>query len=202
MEDRFYLLKVRLLDIEPEIWRRFVVPADITLDRLHDVIQIVMGWHDYHLHDLMIGKKRYTEDPDCPEDGLEEGNYYLVDLIKRKGQKFSYTYDFGDNWEHELVLEDSRYSSPDLIAEIQCLEGERACPPEDVGSVPGYYDFCEAVKNPDDEEFESMNEWYDSFPWYESGFDSERFNLDQVNSELLKYMRWSRDRYKGWYRSE
>jgi hypothetical protein len=202
MEDRFYLLKVRLLDIEPEIWRRFVVPADITLDRLHDVIQIVMGWQDYHLHDLMIGKQRYTEDPEYPEDGLEEGNYYLVDLIKRKGQKFSYTYDFGDNWEHELVLEDSRYSSPDLQAEIQCIEGERACPPEDVGSVPGYYEFCEAVKNPDNEEHESWNEWYDSFPWYESGFDSERFNLDWVNSELLKYMRWSRDRYKGWYRPE
>ena len=153
MEDRMYLLKIKLLDIEPEIWRRFVVPADITLDRLHDVIQIVMGWHDYHLHEFIIGKKRYTEDPEFPEDGLEEEDrYYLVDLIKRKGQKFTYIYDFGDNWEHELVLEDSRYFDPELQAEIECLEGERACPPEDVGSVPGYYDFCEAVRDPSNED--------------------------------------------------
>lgn len=202
MEDRMYLLKIKLLDIEPEIWRRFVVPADITLDRLHDVIQIVMGWHDYHLHEFIIGKKRYTEDPEFPEDGLEEEDrYYLVDLIKRKGQKFTYIYDFGDNWEHELVLEDSRYFDPELQAEIECLEGERACPPEDVGSVPGYYDFCEAVRDPSNEDHENLTLWYDSFPWYETAFDSERFDLDKVNRELLKYMRWSRDRYKNWFRS-
>ena len=203
MEDRMYLLKIKLLDIQPEIWRRFVVPADITLDRLHDVIQIVMGWHDYHLHEFIIGKKRYTEDPEFPEDGLEEEDrYYLVDLIKRKGQKFTYIYDFGDNWEHELVLEDSRYFDPELQAEIECLEGERACPPEDVGSVPGYYDFCEAVRDPSNEDHENLTLWYDSFPWYETGFDSERFDLDKVNRELLKYMRWSRDRYRNWFRSE
>ena len=78
MNERLYLLKIRLLEIEPEIWRRFVVPADITLDRLHDVIQIVMGWTDSHLHEFTIGKKRYTEYPESKEDGLECGRYRLV----------------------------------------------------------------------------------------------------------------------------
>ena len=64
MNERLYLLKIRLLDIEPEIWRRFVAPGSITLDRLHDVIQIVMGWTDSHLHEFVIGKKRYTEYPE------------------------------------------------------------------------------------------------------------------------------------------
>ncbi len=68
MSERTYLLKVKLLDIEPEIWRRFVVPASITLDRLHDVIQIVMGWTDSHLHEFTIGKKRYTEYPQGRDD--------------------------------------------------------------------------------------------------------------------------------------
>ena len=75
MNERFYLLKIQLLDIEPTIWRRFVVSASITLDRLHDVIQIVMGWTDSHLHEFTIGKKRYTEYPESKEDGLVWGRY-------------------------------------------------------------------------------------------------------------------------------
>ena len=77
MSERCYLLKILLLDIEPSIWRRFVVPASITLDRLHDVIQIVMGWTDSHLHEFTIGNKRYTEYPQSKEDGLECGRYRL-----------------------------------------------------------------------------------------------------------------------------
>jgi len=96
MSERMYLLKVRLLDIEHEILRRFVVPASITLDRIHDVIQIVMGWTDSHLHEFTIGKKRYTEYPQERGDGLQN--------------------------------------------EIACLDGARACPPEDVGGIPGYFD--------------------------------------------------------------
>jgi hypothetical protein len=90
MNKRLYLLKIRLLEIEPEIWRRFVVPAGITLDRLHDIIQIVMGWTDSHLHEFTIGKKRYTEYPESKEDGLECGRYRLGDLIKQKGRTFNY----------------------------------------------------------------------------------------------------------------
>ena len=179
MNERFYLLKIQLLDIEPVIWRRFVVPASITLDRLHDVIQIVMGWTDSHLHEFTIGNKRYTEYPESKEDGLVCGRYRLGDLIKQKGRTFRYLYDFGDSWEHELVLEESRYFNPELRTELACLEGERACPPEDVGGIPGYFEFCNALKDPSHEEHESYMEW--------SGgdFDSEQFDSDSVNWELM-----------------
>ncbi len=192
MNERFFLLKIQLLDIEPAIWRRFVVPDSITLDRLHDVIQIVMGWTDSHLHEFTIGNKRYTEYPESREDGLICGKYRLGDQIKQKGRSFSYLYDFGDSWEHELVLEESRYFNPDMRTEVACLEGERACPPEDVGGVSGYFEFCNALKDQNHEEHESYMEW--------SGgdYDSERFDSGSVNWELMKYLRWSRDRYQNW----
>ena len=159
MNERLYLLKIRLLEIELEIWRRFVVPADITLGRLHDVIQIVMGWTDSHLYEFMIGQKRYTEYPESKEDGLECGRYRLGDLIKQKGRTFNYLYDFGDSWEHEVIVEDNRYFNPETIYPVECLEGARACPPEDVGSITGYYEFCKALKDPYHEEHESYMQW-------------------------------------------
>jgi hypothetical protein len=192
MNQRFYLLKIQLLDTEPAIWRRFVVPANITLDRLHDVIQIVMGWTDSHLHEFTIGNKRYTEYPESKDDGLVSGRYRLGNLIKQKGRTFHYLYDFGGSWEHELVLEESRYFNPDLRSGLACLEGERACPPEDVGGIPGYFEFCNALKDPSHEGHESYMEW--------SGgdFDSERFDPEWVSSELMKYLQWSRDRVENW----
>ena len=192
MIERFYLLKIQLLGIEPAIWRRFVVPAGITLDRLHDVIQIVMGWTDSHLHEFAIGSKRYTEYPESKEDGLACGRYRLGDLIKQKGRIFGYQYDFGDSWEHELVLEESRYFNPELRTELACLDGQRACPPEDVGGVPGYFEFLNELKGPNHEEHESYSEWSGG------NFDSERFDPESINWELMKYLRWSRDRYQNW----
>ncbi|HRX16109.1 MAG TPA: plasmid pRiA4b ORF-3 family protein [Spirochaetota bacterium] len=191
MNERFYLLKIELLDIEPAIWRRFVVPASITLDRLHDVIQIVMGWTDSHLHEFTIGKKRYTEFPESKEDGLTCGRYRLGDLIKQNGRGFHYLYDFGDYWEHELVIEHNRYFDPELREEIVCLDGSRSCPPEDVGGVPGYYKFCSAMQNINHEEHN------DYMQWFGKDFNREYFDCDTVNLELLKYLRWSRTRYKN-----
>ncbi|MEA3487299.1 MAG: plasmid pRiA4b ORF-3 family protein [Thermodesulfobacteriota bacterium] len=198
MDTRLYLLKIRLFDIEPEIWRRFVVPGSITLDRLHDVIQIVMGWKDYHLHEFTIGKKRYTEWPEYKDDGAKDGRYHLGALIKQKGRIFHYQYDFGDNWEHEIILEDSRYFNPELQSQIECLEGARACPPEDIGSVSGYDEFCKALEAPNHEEHENYKEWFGGFPWYDGIFDSEKYDIEKVNYELMKYLRWSRIRIKPW----
>ena len=169
-----------------------MVPANITLDRLHDFIQIVMGWTDSHLHEFTIGNKRYTEYPESKEDGLVCGRYRLGDLIKQKGRTFRYLYGFGDSWEHELVLEESRYFNPELRTELACLEGERACPPEDVGGIPGYFEFCNALKDPSHEEHESYMEWSCG------DYDSERFDSEAINWELMKYRRWSRDMYQNW----
>ncbi len=116
----------------------------------------------------------------------------LADLVKQKGRTFHYLYDFGDGWEHELVLEESRYFNPELRTELACLDGQRACPPEDVGGVPGYFEFLNALKDPNHEEHESYTEWSGG------NFDSERFDPELVDWELMKYLRWSRDRYQSW----
>ncbi len=192
MIERFYLLKIQLQFIKPAICRRFVVPADITLDRLHDVIQIVMGWEDCHLHEFTIGKKRFTEYPESPEDGLPCGKYRLGDLVRQKGSTFHYLYDFGDSWEHELTLEDNNYFSSTPGNVISCIDGENACPPEDVGSVPGFEEFCKAINNPNHKEHKTYMEWYGG------SYNRKLFNLHLVNWRLLNYFRWSRDRHLKW----
>lgn len=192
MNERIYLLKIRLLEIEPAIWRRFIVPSSITLDRLHDVIQIVMGWTDSHLHEFTIGKKEYTEYPESKEFGLLCGKYRLGDLVKQKGRTFKYVYDFGDYWEHELVLENSRYFNPESRTTLDCLDGQRACPPEDVGGAPGYLEFLDVLRDPSHEEYERYSVWSGG------NFDSEHFDPDLINWELMKYLRWSRNRYQNW----
>ncbi len=198
MSNQLYLLKIRLLEIEPEIWRRFVVPGSITLDRLHDVIQIIMGWKDYHLHQFTIGNKIYTGSPESEEDGNDDGLFRMADLFKQKIGSFEYLYDFGDSWDHEIIIENSRYFNPELQSEVECLEGARACPPEDIGSVPGYYNFCQALKDPDHEDHERYKIWFAGFHWYDNIFVSEKFDIEIINYELMKYMQWARDRHQFW----
>jgi hypothetical protein len=198
MNDRLYLLKIKLVDIEPEIYRHFVVPADITLDRLHDVIQIVMGWKDAHLHGFSIKGKMYIEHPESKEDGADESIFRLGDLINEKGRTFSYLYDFGDCWQHDITILDNNHVDAESQAIIECLEGAGACPPEDVGGVPGYYEFCQALEDPDHEEHENFKTWYAGFPWYDGVFDSDNYEIEKVNCELLKYLRWTRERAKPW----
>ena len=196
MDERNYLLRISLCNIQPEIWRRFVVPGNITLDRLHDVIQIIMGWEDYHLFEFRIGKKKYTERPETKNDGVECERHRLVDLIKQKGREFHYLYDFGDSWEHLLVIEDSRYENPEMEIGLTCLDGERACPPEDVGGSHRYQDFLSVIKDPSHSRYQEMKEWINV------DFDAEEFHLDLVKYELMKYLRWSRDRYQNWEGTE
>lgn len=187
MKIKSYVLKVSLLDIEPEIWRRFVVPADITLDRLHDVIQIVMGWEDYHLHQFTVSGRRYTEYPESPDDGKDDGRYRLGNLVKRKGLSFEYIYDFGDNWVHQVLLEEITYAQGPQDEPFRLLAGERACPPEDVGGDGGYAEYCAAMKNWQHPEHREYVQW-------RGLYDPEMVDLDEKNMELRKYLRWSRPR--------
>lgn len=198
MNNNLFLLKISLREIEPPIWRRFVVPANITLDRLHDVIQIVMGWMDYHLHEIVIDGKVYTENPEDSTQGAEGGKCLIGNLIKRKGKSFQYLYDFGDHWEHEVILEDKNYSNPALDVSLICLEGERACPPEDVGGVPGYYEFCEGISDSSHPQYQEFLDWFSDMEFYGQGFKSEDFSPEKINVELLKYLRWSRQRFFPW----
>ncbi len=190
MTEKRYLLRIKLDEVNPEIWREFVVPAGITLDRLHDVIQTVMGWTDSHLYEFIIGKKHYAESAEGHE--LEAGKYRLGDLVKQKGRDFDYRYDFGDNWLHEIVIEDNRYAHPPIVSEIECLDGARACPIENIGGVLGHKEFCEALNDPNHEEHEGLMEWYGDT------YDSELFDKGEINDGLIVFERWSRDRYLPW----
>ena len=184
MSERFYLLRIQLLDIEPKIWRRFVVPANITMDRLHDVIQIVMGWTDSHLPEFTIGNKRYTEYPESKEDGLVCGRYRLGDLIKQKGRTFKYLYDFGDSWEHKLEIGQITDPVPgDFYPRLTDIAGR--CPPEDVGGFPGYEEFIEAMANPKHPEHAHLKDWYGG------PFDPNTPPADELRLEVLRLAkRW------------
>ena len=194
--ERFYLLRVSLVDAEPEIWRRFMVPGSITLDRLHDVLQIVMGWQDYHMHEFTVGKKRYGASADgFNADGcLAEGGFRLAGLVRQKGRSFSYLYDFGDSWEHEVLVEESRFHPVDIHYPLWCLDGAGACPPEDVGGLPGYGEFCRVMADRRHGAHRQYREWYGDRQRKGGGFDPAFVDLEGVNDDLVKYQSWSRDR--------
>ena len=187
--DTAYSLKITMDGIKPRIWRTFCVPGEITLDRLHDVIQIVMGWRDCHLHCFHIAGQRYTEKPeDQAIDGLEESGFRLCDLIPRAKTKFEYEYDFGDDWRHTLVVDDIQRVPDKHHACVACFDGKRSCPPEDVGGVSRYEEFLAAIRNPKHEEHDRYLEWVGGT------FDPEHFDIRAISLELLKYTRWARPR--------
>lgn len=179
-----YLLKTTLKDTPHIIWRRFVVPSDITLDRLHGVVQTVMGWDGCHLHAFIVGKRHYIPSEALEEDmfddqgDLPEEEYTLESLVSRKGAKIRYVYDFGDDWLHEIVVENTNYVNPDWPYPICCLEGVRACPPEDCGGVSGYVNFCKAMTDPKHPEHRELKSWFGG------KYDPDHFDLDAVNKSL------------------
>ena len=177
-----YQLKISLDHTRPAVWRRFLVPAIMPLGRLHDVIQVVMGWTNSHLHQFTVDNQTYgdpTLDVDQELGYLNEWQVRLKQLIAKTGTRFIYQYDFGDSWDHTLVLEKILPPDPQMRQPL-CLEGARACPPEDVGGVPGYSRFLQAIRNPKDEEHEEY------LVWAGGAFDPEAFDLQSINRRLRK----------------
>lgn len=173
-----YQLKITLKDSKPAIWRRLQVPSDITLADLHEALQIAMGWTDSHLHQFVIGKTTFGQ-PDV-DDLLEcedEEHFRLEDLIRAKGSRFRYEYDFGDHWVHQIVLED--LLRPDPAARYpRCTGGARACPPEDCGGMGGYAQTLAILAAPEHPEHDEIVDWL------EADFDPERFDLAATNEAL------------------
>ena len=168
--------------IRPPIWRRVVVPDNFTLGQLHNVIQVSMGWQDCHLHSFQFGDVRYAsqETSEMGEMDMEnEETVLLHRIITRPKQKFTYEYDFGDSWLHELVVEKILPFDPQAKYPV-CLGGARACPPEDCGSFPGYMSILEAVKAA-----KKTGEQKELLEWLGDGYEPERFDLDQVNRRLV-----------------
>lgn len=155
-----FQFKITLLDTRPPVWRRILVPGSYTFYDLHVAIQNAMGWTDSHLH--RFEKRDIKGKPwghailiDCPyaaeENEQEENTLYVTEtpithVFKRIGDKMVYTYDFGDNWEHEVLLEKILPKETSVKYPV-CLDGRLSCPPEDCGSTLGYYDCIQALKD-------------------------------------------------------
>jgi hypothetical protein len=173
-------VKVRLLESSrPPVWRRLLVPADIRLDRLHGVIQAAMGWEDCHMHAFSDGSREWRSDPDLGRG--DERKATLDRLLKGEGERIAYTYDFGDDWEHEITLEGVLTAEPGMRYPV-CVAGEGACPPEDCGGVWGYQDLRDALADPAHERHEEMLEWLGLQT--AAKFDAARFDVEDVNRAL------------------
>ncbi len=177
--DGIVTLTVTLRGTSPRVWRRLEVPASLTLDRLHEILVTAMGWLDYHLHAFDIEGRRYgVPDDDFDfDDTLPEEQVVLGDLARADVRRFTYEYDFGDGWLHDIVLEAVGEALPG-VEYPRCVAGERACPPEDCGGIPGFYAFVEAMADPGHPEHK------DFAVWYGGEFDAEAFSAEQVSSLL------------------
>lgn len=182
--DQVYQFKITLKGIKPPIWRRIQVPETYTFWDLHIAIQDAMGWVDYHLHEFEIvnpstGEKARIGDPN-EESGflgkkiLSEQKQKIADWFSMENKVAEYTYDFGDDWKHKIRLEKILPRDKNIDYPI-CINGKRACPPEDCGGVWGYEEFLEALKDPKHEEHKEMLEWIGG------EFDPEDFDVDEVS---------------------
>jgi hypothetical protein len=179
---KIYQIKVTLRDSQPPIWRRILIRSSTTLTKLHRILQRVMGWEDAHLHRFTILGERYgvpDEEDAGPRKTRDERKYKLSDVVPGENSSFTYLYDFGDNWEHLLVVEEV-LPAEDKVRYPICLDGARACPPEDVGGIGSYNDFLQAITNPAHPEHDDFTEWIGD------KFDAEAFDLNEINQKLQK----------------
>lgn len=182
--DEIIQLKITLESTEPPIWRRVLVEKQITFFELHNIIQIAMGWENYHMFEFTFNKQRIGE-PDDEFDDLDFGSNKVMDaaevtlesIVTNTKGKISYVYDFGDNWSHKILVEkflprDNKISYP------ICTDGELNCPPEDCGGIPGFYDLLEVIGNKKHPERKAMLDWLGG------SYDPAYFDKDEVNEEM------------------
>lgn len=176
-----FQFRINLKNIEPSIWRRIQV-QDCTLEDLHEHIQAAMGWENYHLHQFTIKGIEYG--PVAPDampfgpDFEDETRVLLSDVLAKKSKRirFGYTYDFGDDWHHEILFE----GNPDAVGQQKypvCLEGERACPPEDIGGPWGFADYLVALADQSNERHAEMLEW-------RGPFSAEDFSAEEATLRM------------------
>ncbi|WP_143254236.1 plasmid pRiA4b ORF-3 family protein [Amycolatopsis keratiniphila] len=178
--DPIYQVKITLLEIEGlPVWRRVLVPAAIPLDRLHVVIQAAMGWENYHLHYFLDGKTYYGEaEPELQY--RDERKVRLDDLVK-PGDRLEYNYDFGDSWDHEILIEEATVATSDGRYP-RCIAGQAACPPEDVGGTGGYARLIQILGEPGHPEHQDVVGWLGLDD--PGRFDPAHFSLEEANQRL------------------
>ena len=177
-----YQLKITLLGIQPPIWRRILVPSTMRLCCLHDAIQAVLGWTDTHLHHFEKHGDYWGVADEEFEDRTDESKVALRKVLLREGDSMTYTYDFGDNWRHRILLEKIIRAELSATRPI-CVSGRRRRPPEDVGGPSGYQEFLKVLFEPGHEEFSHFRGWAGG------KFHAEEFDLKAVNT-ILERMRW------------
>ena len=182
-ESRIYQVKVTLQGVKPPVWRRLLVPCSISLRKLHDILQVALGWTNAHLHLFDVRGQTYgVPDPDFANDTRNDARVQLDQMLVREKDAMFYEYDFGDGWRHKIVLEKIVHPTPEMRAPL-CIAGARACPPEDCGGIWGYANLMDAVANPSHPEHEAMLEWLGD------EFDPAHFNVEEVNAILVP-KRW------------
>ena len=188
-----YELRVDLADVQPPIWRTFRIPSEAALGDLHVVLQTVMGWTNSHLHEFRAGSRRFAEPNPYGNDygprAKDEANFAISDVLKKPKQKLAYLYDFGDSWEHVVTLVAIHPGGPDL----ECLDGERACPPEDCGGTHGYERLLTILADRKHPEYADTKTWLKSMT--PGGHDQTAFNRAGVNALLAGGLEGLLDRY-------
>jgi hypothetical protein len=173
-----YQFKVTLKGSKPPIWRRFQVASDTNLYRLHLVLQAVMGWDNSHLYQFSINGIYFGEpEPEYGAEVFSAKRKKIGEVVFQPKSKLVYEYDFGDDWRHELVLEEILPPEAGVKYPI-CLAGRRACPPEDCGGIWGYDELLGIIKNPRHENYREMMDWLGG------EFDPEVFDLEEVDRKL------------------
>ena len=179
MSERIARLRIELQELKPKIWRRIDVPLSMNLETLHKAIQVTMGWTFSHLWEFEIDGRRYG-DPFF-EEFVDDPPLYsakrlqLRTAIARGADRFVYLYDFGDDWRHDVIVDEVCDGDPDTDYPV-FVDGARRCPPEDVGGPGGFMDFLEAVFDSQHDEHRAMLEWYGG-PFDPIGFDEVRARL-------------------------
>ncbi len=184
MTDQIFQVQISLKGSEPRIWRRILIPSGTLLSDFHKVIQTTMGWTNSHLHQFIKNGTFYTvkiqDDIFWDEmDNVDYKNIKVSDLLSNEKEIILYEYDFGDGWEHDVILEEIQPLNNKLKYPL-CLAGKMNCPPEDCGGIWGYSGMLDVLQDPTHEEYENYMEWLGE------EFDPEYFNKDEVNKLLRR----------------
>lgn len=183
-----YQFKVTLDGISPPIWRRIQVPAIYSFWDLHVALQDAMGWFDYHLHAFHLSKsKRSQVEIGIPDNEIEDPQILpgwevpITEYFNEPGLTAVYKYDFGDGWEHEILFEGILVKEEE-VKYPTCTAGERACPPEDCGGIPGYFSLLDIIKDPNHDEYEEMINWLrghvkNYYPYNPDKFDPQKVHF-------------------------
>jgi Plasmid pRiA4b ORF-3-like protein len=172
-----YAIKVTLLGTRPPVWRRILVPRDITLRNLHRTLQVVMGWSNSHVHQFISRRSGLSEQRRSGNKITNENQTKLGELIATVGERLLYEYDFGDGWQHELSLEEVLLG--DETFQQMCVAGKQCCPPEDCGGPQGFAELLQALDNPNHPSHHEAQEWLGDFA-------AESFSVEEVNRRLRR----------------